>query len=92
MGKDIDITDISRLMEWDETSFHWLYREYYKSLVAHAMRLIGDAPCAEDIVEELFVHTYTTPARRSRLSKPFATTFTAACIIVASTTCAITRP
>ena len=44
MGKDIDITDISRLMEWDETSFHWLYREYYKSLVAHAMRLIGDAP------------------------------------------------
>lgn len=60
MGKDIDITDISRLMEWDETSFHWLYREYYKSLVAHAMRLIGDAPCAEDIVEELFVHIYDT--------------------------------
>ena len=47
-------------MEWDETSFHWLYREYYKSLVAHAMRLIGDAPCAEDIVEEIFVHIYDT--------------------------------
>lgn len=60
MGKDIDITDISRLVEWDETSFHWLYREYYKSLVAYAMHFIDDAQGSEDIVEELFVHIYDT--------------------------------
>ena len=60
MSRITDITDISRLVEWDETSFHWLYREYYKSLVTYAMHLVDDMPCAEDIVEELFVHIYDT--------------------------------
>lgn len=60
MKKDIDITEISRLVEWDETSFHWLYREYYKSLVAYAMRFLDDVSHAEDIVEDLFVHLYDT--------------------------------
>ncbi len=58
MGKEIEITDISRLVEWDEASFHWLYREYYKSLVAYALRFLDDVSHAEDIVEELFVHLY----------------------------------
>lgn len=60
MGKEIEINDISRLAEWDEASFHWLYREYYKSLVAYAMRFLDDASHAEDIVEELFVRLYDT--------------------------------
>lgn len=60
MGRNTDITDISRLVEWDETSFHWLYREYYKSLVAYGIRFVDNTQCAEDIVEELFVHIYDT--------------------------------
>lgn len=56
----VDITDISRLVQWDEASFHWLYSEYYKSLVSYAVRIIGDIGRGEDIVQELFVKIYDT--------------------------------
>lgn len=56
----MEINEITRLVQWDETSFHWLYNAYYKSLVAYAMRLIGNQQRGEDIVQEVFVHIYDT--------------------------------
>lgn len=55
-----EISDITRLNLWNEASFHWLYDEYYKSLVGYAMRLLGDMGRAEDIVQELIVSIYDT--------------------------------
>ncbi len=61
MQKDtMKIEEITRLVQWDEASFHWLYDEYYKSLVAYAMHLTGNQDLGEDIVQEVFVHIYDT--------------------------------
>jgi RNA polymerase sigma-70 factor (family 1) len=56
----MDNNEISRHVQWDEAAFHWLYDEYYKSLVAYAMRFIGIQERGEDIVQEVFVHIYNT--------------------------------
>lgn len=41
-----------------EDNFHRLYSDFYPSLVLFATRLLGDQKEAEDVVQNVFIHTW----------------------------------
>ncbi len=40
--------------EWDENTFHELYRQYYKALASYAYQFVGVDETAEDIAQDVF--------------------------------------
>lgn len=40
--------------EWDEDTFHELYKQYYKALASYAYQFVGVDETAEDIVQDVF--------------------------------------
>lgn len=49
--KEISIEQINEL---NATTFHLLYKKYYRALVSYAAQITGEPGAAEDIVQELF--------------------------------------
>ena len=51
MDKDI----LKQIREGNESAFEAVFNEYYESLAYFALKYVGNAQAAEDIVQELFV-------------------------------------
>src|SRR5678816_765071 len=50
---------------WNSKSFSILYKHYWECLLQYAASFIRDPYAREEIVQELFVHLYTTSSRLS---------------------------
>ena len=49
---------LDQLKTGDLKAFESLFREYYKPLVVYALKYVGDAEAAKEIVQEFFVRLY----------------------------------
>lgn len=47
------VDDIQQYVEWDENSFHRLYKNYYKALVNYARQITDNNEAAEDVVQDV---------------------------------------
>ncbi len=49
-----NLTNIEQINKLNATTFHILYKDYYKALVNYAMQIIDNFEAAEDITQDLF--------------------------------------
>lgn len=51
---DSKLTTIEQINRLNATTFHLLYKNYYKALVNYVMQIVNDFEVAEDITQDLF--------------------------------------
>ena len=70
------ITDeqlVARVANGDSSALEKLYDRYVRQCFGLAIRLLGDAPLAEEVVQEVFLKLWTRPDRYSAQKGNFAT-------------------